>query len=50
MNRASEFEIAAEADLQSFEMSFQRADGQKIGQRLRGMLVAAVACVDDGNQ
>ncbi len=29
--------------------SFQGTDGEKIGQGLRGMLVAAVAGIDDGN-
>ena len=50
MDRAAEFQISADADLQVLEMSLEGTDGQKIRQRLRGMLMPAVAGIDDRNQ
>ena len=46
---AAEFEVAAQTDGHVVETSLQGTDGEQIGQRLRGMLVAAVAAVDDRN-
>ena len=46
---AAEFEIAAEADGHVAEPLFQRADRHEVCQCLCGMLVAAVAAVDDGD-
>ena len=37
MNRAAEFQVAAETDGQMVEAAFLALDGQQVGQRLRGM-------------
>ena len=47
MDRAAEFQVAAETDRHVVETAFLALDRQKIGQSLRGMGVAAVAGVDD---
>ena len=50
MHRATEFEVAAETDGEVFKASHLAVDGQKVGERLRGVVVTAVACVDDGHE
>ena len=47
VHRASEFQVAAQADREIAEASLQGADRQQVGQRLRRVLVAAVSGVDD---
>ena len=46
MHGAAELEVAAQADGQVREAALFAPDGQKVGQRLRGVVVAAVAGVD----
>ena len=48
--RAAEFEVAAETHREVFKAPHLAVDGQKVGERLRGVVVAAVACVDDGHE
>ena len=47
---AAEFEVAAEAYLVVLEASAQHPDCHQVGQGLRGVVVAAVARVDDGDR
>lgn len=49
MDRAAELQIAAEADREVVETPLFALDGQQVGQRLRGMGMAAVARIDDRN-
>ena len=49
MDGAAEFQIAAEAHGHAVEAALLAVNGQKVGQRLGGMVVAAVAGVDDGH-
>ena len=49
VNCTAELEVAAEADGQVVEAALFTVDGEQVGQRLRGVVVAAVARVDDGN-
>ena len=46
---AAELEVAAEADGQVIEAALFAVDGEKVGQRLGGVVVTAVARVDDGD-
>ena len=41
-------DVAADRDRQSFELAFVSADGERVEQRLRRMLVGAVAGIDHG--
>ncbi len=50
MHRAPELEVTAETDGEVFEAAHLAVDGQKVGECLRGVVVAAVACVDDGHE
>ena len=49
MDRAAEFQVAAEADGKIAQPSFQRTDGMQVGQGLGRVLMSAVAAVDDRN-
>ena len=49
MHRAAELEVAAEADGQVFKAALAPPYRKKVCERLRRMLVAAVARVDDGH-
>ena len=49
MYGASEFQVAAQTDRQMVQPSLQAADGHQIRQRLGGMLMTAIACIDDGD-
>ncbi len=50
MYRAPELEVTAETDGEVFKASHLAVDGQKVGERLRGVVVTAVAGVDDGHE
>ena len=49
MDRAAEFQVAAETDGKIAQPSFQGTDGMQVGQGLGRMLMSAVAAVDDRN-
>lgn len=49
MHRAAELKVSATADDQLVEPSLLAADGEQIRQRLRGVIMSAVARVDDGH-
>ena len=49
MDGAAELQIAAEAHGHAVEAALLAVNGQKVGQRLGGVVVAAVAGVDDGH-
>ena len=48
MDGAAELEVAAQAHGQVVQMALQPVDGEQVGEGLGGMLVAAVAGVDEG--
>ena len=47
VHRAAELQVAAQADRQVVQPTLFAVDGHEVGQRLRGVVVAAVARVDD---
>ena len=49
MDGAAEFQVSAQADGKMIKASFQGADGKEIRKGLGGMLVSAVAGIDDRN-
>ena len=49
MDSTAEFEVAAESDGKMIEPSFDGANGQKVCECLRGMLVSAVSGIDNRN-
>ena len=50
MHGSAKLQIAAKADGKAAELSFLSANGQQIRQRLRRVVVAAIARVDNRNR
>ena len=49
VNGTTEFEVSAKADSHIGQSSLLARDGEKIRQGLRGVIVSAVTCIDNGN-
>ena len=49
MDGASKLQVAAQTDGHVIQTALQTVDGHQVGQGLSGVLMAAVACIDDRN-